>query len=209
MERAGGELSTEPSVVVHKASGRRMSYGEIAAFAKMPAELPKIEEKDLKSPANFRLIGKDVPRVDVPSKVTGAAKYAIDVQVPDMVYAAVLQSPYPGGTPQAVDDAAARKVPGITDIVTLPEGVGVVGTTRRGDAGRQAPAQGHLVERARRAPRQRKRARRIRRDRRATRAAAACCTTGSATPRPRWRVRRACSAANTARATSITPRWSR
>jgi isoquinoline 1-oxidoreductase subunit beta len=123
------ELTTEPSVVVHKASGRRLSYGEIAAFAKSPAELPKIEEKDLKSPANFCLIGKDVPRVDVPSKVTGAAKYAIDVQVPDMVYAAVLQPPYPGGTPQAVDDAAARKVPGITDIVMLPEGVGVVGAS--------------------------------------------------------------------------------
>ena len=123
------ELSTEPSVVVHKASGRRMGYGEIAAFAKMPGELPKIEEKDLKAPASFRLIGKDLPRVDVPSKVTGAARYAIDVQVPDMVYAAVLQSPYPGGTPQAIDDAAARKVAGITDIVTLPEGVGVVGTT--------------------------------------------------------------------------------
>jgi isoquinoline 1-oxidoreductase beta subunit len=123
------ELSTEPSVVVHKASGRRMGYGEIAAFAKIPGELPRIEEKDLKAPASFRLIGKDLPRVDVPSKVTGAARYAIDVQVPDMVYAAVLQPPYPGGTPQAIDDAAARKVAGITDIVTLPEGVGVVGAT--------------------------------------------------------------------------------
>ena len=98
-----GELSTEPSVVVHKASGRRMTYGEVAAFAKAPAELPKIDDKDLKSPASFRYIGKDVPRVDVPSKVTGAAKYAIDVQVPGMLYAAVLQSPYPGGAPQSVE----------------------------------------------------------------------------------------------------------
>jgi isoquinoline 1-oxidoreductase beta subunit len=126
------ELTTEPSVVVHKASGRRLSYGEIAAFATAPAELPGIEEKDLKSPANFRLIGKDVPRVDVPSKVTGAAKYAIDVQIPDMVYAAVLQPPYPGGAPQTIDDTAARKVAGITDIVKLPEGVGVIGTTVEG-----------------------------------------------------------------------------
>ena len=63
-------------MVVHKASGRRISYGEIAAFAKVPAELPKIEDKDLKPAANFRLIGKDVPRVEVPTKVTGAAKYA-------------------------------------------------------------------------------------------------------------------------------------
>ena len=53
----------------------------------------------------------------------------MDVQVPGMVYAAVLQSPYPGGAPQTVDDAAARKVAGITDVVKLPEGVGVVGTT--------------------------------------------------------------------------------
>src|SRR6516164_4526372 len=82
-----GELSTEPSVVVHKASGRRIGYGEIAAFAQAPAEMPKITEADLKKPANFRLIGKQVPRVEVPLKVRGAAKYAMDVQVPGMVYA--------------------------------------------------------------------------------------------------------------------------
>src|ERR1700704_326260 len=126
------ELSTEPSVVVHKVSGRRISYGEIVAFAKAPAELPKIEDKDLKDPASFRLIGKDVGRVEVPLKVTGKAQYGMDVQVPGMVYAAVLQSPYPGGAPQGVDDAEARKVPGITDIVKLPEGVGVIGTTVEG-----------------------------------------------------------------------------
>ncbi|HEY4404688.1 MAG TPA: molybdopterin cofactor-binding domain-containing protein [Xanthobacteraceae bacterium] len=126
------ELSTEPSIVVHKASGRRISYGEIVAFAKAPAELPKIEDKDLKDPASFRLIGKDVGRVEVPLKVRGAAIYGMDVQVPGMVYAAVLQSPYPGGAPQAVDDAAARKVPGITDVVRLPEGVGVIGDTVEG-----------------------------------------------------------------------------
>src|SRR5438132_2536743 len=127
-----GELSTEPSMVVHKMSNRRVGYGEIAAFAKAPAELPKIEDKDLKASANFRLIGKDVPRIEVPTKVTGAAKYAMDVQVPGMVYAAVLQSPYFGGAPQTVDDAEARKVPGIIDVVKLPDGVGVIGTTVEG-----------------------------------------------------------------------------
>ncbi|HKD27285.1 MAG TPA: molybdopterin cofactor-binding domain-containing protein [Xanthobacteraceae bacterium] len=123
------ELSTEPSVVVHKASNRRIAYGEIASFAKPPAELPKIEDKDLKAPANFRYIGKDLPRVEVPLKVTGAAKYGIDAQVPGMIYGAVLQSPYAGGKPETVDDARARQVAGITDIVKLPEGVGVVGTS--------------------------------------------------------------------------------
>ena len=127
-----GELSTEPSFVVHKASGRRIGYGEIAAFAKAPAELPKIEEKDLKDPKDFRLIGQHVPRFEVPLKVTGAAKYGMDVQVPGMVYAAVLQSPYPGGAPVTVDDTAVRKVAGVTDVVKLPEGVGVIGNTVEG-----------------------------------------------------------------------------
>src|SRR5580693_6977842 len=110
-----GELATEPSVVVHKASGRRIGYGEIAAFATAPAELPKIAESDLKPTASFRLIGKDIARVDVPLKVKGAATYGMDVQVPGMVYAAVLQSPYAGGAPQDVDDTRARKMPGVID----------------------------------------------------------------------------------------------
>jgi isoquinoline 1-oxidoreductase beta subunit len=124
-----GELSTEPSMVVHGASGRRISYGEIAAFAKVPTELPRIEDKDLKSPASFRYIGKDLPRVNLPDKVTGAAKYGMDVQVPGMVYASVLHVPYQGGAPATVNNATARQVPGITDVVRLPDGVGVIGTT--------------------------------------------------------------------------------
>ena len=123
-----GELSTEPSVVVHKASGRRMSYGEIASFATVPAELPVISDGDLKTPADFRYIGKDVARVELPLKVTGQAQYGIDVQVPGMVYAAVLQCPYPGGGPDQVDDLVARNA-GITGIVRLPTGVAVIGTT--------------------------------------------------------------------------------
>src|SRR5215468_9952765 len=123
------DLSTEPSVVVHNASNRRIGYGEIAAFAKPPTELPRIEDKDLKTPASFRLIGKDLQRREVPTKVTGAAKYAIDAQVSGMVYAAVLQAPYPGGAPETVDDTEARKVAGITDVIRLPEGVAIVGAS--------------------------------------------------------------------------------
>jgi isoquinoline 1-oxidoreductase beta subunit len=126
------ELSTEPSVVMHKSSGRRIGYGEIAAFAKVPEKLPAIEEADLKPVGNFRLIGTDIARIELPLKVTGKARYGMDVQVPGMVYAAVLQSPYPGGAPVQVDDARARAVPGVTDIFKLPGGVGVIGTTVEG-----------------------------------------------------------------------------
>jgi isoquinoline 1-oxidoreductase beta subunit len=151
------ELSTEPSVVVHKASNRRVSYGEIAGFARVPAELPKIEDMDLKNPADFRYIGKDLPRLELPTKVTGAAKYGIDVQVPGMVYAAVLQSPYEGGKPATIDDSAARATPGVADVIRLPSGVGVVGNSVTAtQAGKnrlkvtwtRAPAAGHDSERA-------------------------------------------------------------
>ena len=124
-----GELATEPNIVVHKASNRRLSYGDIAAFATVPAELPKIEDKDLKPTSSFRLIGKDVPRVELRDKVMGTAKYAMDAQVPGMVYAAVLNSPYPGGAPDTVDDTRARQVQGVSDVVKLPGGVGVIGNS--------------------------------------------------------------------------------
>src|SRR5260370_8480593 len=64
-----GELSTEPSVVVHKGSGRRISYGEIATFAQAPAALPKIEDKDLKNPASFRYLCTHAPRIALPLNV--------------------------------------------------------------------------------------------------------------------------------------------
>jgi len=123
------ELATEPSVVLHRASGRRIGYGEIAAFAKAPRELPRIEDKDLKRPESFRYIGKDVRRVELPSKVDGSAIYGIDVRLPGMLHAAVLQAPYNGGAPATIDDAPARAVPGVIDVVRLPAGVAVVGNS--------------------------------------------------------------------------------
>jgi isoquinoline 1-oxidoreductase beta subunit len=123
------ELTTEPSVVVHLPSNRRIGYGEIASFAQSPTELPRIEDKDLKRPESFRYIGKDLPRVELPTKVNGTARYGIDVEVPGMVYAAVLQSPYNGGAPQAIDDAAARSIAGVTEVMKLPAAVAVIGNS--------------------------------------------------------------------------------
>ena len=91
------ELATEPSVIVHKASGRRMSYGEVAGFARAPETLPEIADADLKTFASFRLIGKDMPRVDIPAKTNGEARYAMDARVPGMIYGAELQCPWHGG----------------------------------------------------------------------------------------------------------------
>ncbi|MGC2784675.1 MAG: molybdopterin cofactor-binding domain-containing protein [Roseiarcus sp.] len=123
------ELSTEPSVVVHAKSGRRIGYGDIVAFAEIPTVAPEIKPESLKKTSDFRLIGHDVMRVELPTKVNGSATYAIDVQVPGMIYAAILRSPIYGGAPDKVDDAAAKAVAGVIDVVRLPYGVGVLAKT--------------------------------------------------------------------------------
>ena len=126
------ELSTEPSRVVHAASGQSLSYGQIAAVAEVSESLPEVPESDYKPRSEYRYLGTDVPRIDVPAKVDGSAEFGIDVQIPGMVHASVLRTPVEGEEPLEVDDSAARAIPGVTDVVTLPYGVAVVGETVEG-----------------------------------------------------------------------------
>src|ERR1700681_501179 len=112
-------LRTEPSAVVDPASGRRLSYGEIAAFGKAPAALPAVDKSELKPKSQFRLIGKSVPRRDIPLKVNGTAQYSIDVRLPGMVYASSLHSPSHGNEPDSWNDAQIKAMPGVIDTVRL------------------------------------------------------------------------------------------
>lgn len=123
------ELTTEPSVVVHAKSSRRLSYGEIAAFAEIPDKAPEIRKEQLKKPSEFRLIGKDVMRVELPTKVNGSAQYSIDVQLPGMLYGAVVRAPVEGSAPVAFDEAKVRAIAGVVNTAKLPYGVGVVAET--------------------------------------------------------------------------------
>ncbi len=125
-----GELSTEKSAVVHQKSGRRISYGDVVKFAKVPAAPPKVAESELKKPSQFKLIGReDIGRVDVPDKAHGTAQYGIDVQVPGMVYASVLQSPMEGAKVKTVNVPDIMKIKGVTKVLPLPFGVAVIGDT--------------------------------------------------------------------------------
>ena len=123
------EIETEPSVVVHPASGRRLSYGQVVAFTQVPETLPEIEDSELKPYSSHRYMGTDVPRLDMQSKSDGSAQFGIDVQVPGMVYASVLRAPVEDEEPLEIDDSAARAIEGVTDIVPLPWGVAVVAET--------------------------------------------------------------------------------
>ncbi|MDH3287517.1 MAG: molybdopterin-dependent oxidoreductase [Betaproteobacteria bacterium] len=123
------ELSTEPSVVVHGPSGRRMSYGEVATFAQVPDTMPEISESEFKDKSQFRLIGKPVARRDIPDKVNGSAKFSIDVQLPGMVYASTVHAPVQLAEPKSWNDANVRAMKGVIDIVKLERGVAVVADT--------------------------------------------------------------------------------
>jgi len=120
------ELTTQPGVVLHQKTGRRLTYGEIAAFATVPKEAPEIALAPLDK-AEFRLIGTDaIKRVDVPSKVNGTAQYSIDVQVPGMIYGAIVRQPVEGAAPDRIDDATARAIDGVIAVVPLKYGVGIL-----------------------------------------------------------------------------------
>ncbi|WP_225768747.1 xanthine dehydrogenase family protein molybdopterin-binding subunit [Inquilinus sp. Marseille-Q2685] len=125
-----GELATEPNRVVHAPSGRSLDYGAIAATGELPDPLPQATAADLKPRERWRYIGNPaINRADLPSKVDGSARFGIDVQRPGMLYGAVLRAPVQDETPEAIDDAAAKAVPGVRQIVPLPYGVGVIGET--------------------------------------------------------------------------------
>jgi isoquinoline 1-oxidoreductase beta subunit len=119
-------LVTEPGFVVDPASGRRMSYGEIAGFGTVPAPLPAVDKSELKDRSQFRLIGKSVPRRDIPAKVNGSAQYAIDVRLPGMVYATVRHSPVHGGAPESWNEDKVNSMRGVLGTIRLPEGVAVI-----------------------------------------------------------------------------------
>jgi isoquinoline 1-oxidoreductase beta subunit len=122
-------LNTEPSVVVNPANGQRLSYGEIAAFGKIPEQLPAVDKSELKPKAQFRLIGKAMPRYDIPAKTNGSAQYAIDVRLPDMVYATTYHSPVQEAEPESWNGDAVKAMPGVIGTVRLKKGVAVVAET--------------------------------------------------------------------------------
>ena len=124
------ELTTDKGQVIHAKSNQRISYGEIAKFATVPAELPKISANDLKKPDQFKLIGRaDLGRTDVKSKTNGTAQFGIDVTVPDMVYATILEAPMEGAKAENINTEEAMAIPGVTRVIPLPFGVAVIGNS--------------------------------------------------------------------------------
>jgi isoquinoline 1-oxidoreductase beta subunit len=126
------ECRTENGAVLHDASGRRASYGELTEAA---ARIPVPQEPPLKAPDSYRLLGTAKPRVDVPDMVRGAAVFGCDTKVDGMVYAAIARCPHYGGRVGSFDDSKTRAIDGVLDVVTIegtqqrmprPDGVAVI-----------------------------------------------------------------------------------
>ena len=124
---------TSQGQVTHAASGRRAAYGALAAKA---ALLPVPTEVAPKDPANYRLVGTPARRLDTPGKVDGSTKFGIDARPPGVRVAAVANCPVFGGTLKRVDDAKARAVRGVRQVVVADDIVAVVadhyGAARKG-----------------------------------------------------------------------------
>ena len=118
--------STDRATVRHEASGRSLSYGELAgdaAAGPTPANVP------LKGAGQWKLIGQSVKRLDTPQKVNGQAVFGIDVVVPGIKIAAVTMCPVDGGRIASLDDRATRRLQGVRDVLRLEDAVAVVGDT--------------------------------------------------------------------------------
>jgi isoquinoline 1-oxidoreductase subunit beta len=117
------ELTTEKGHVVHAKSGQALRYGALAEGA---AGRTLTSEPKLKDRKNYQFIGKPVPRIDIPSKVDGTARYTIDVAVPDMRVATIMMAPVRDGKLEAVDEKPALAVAGVEKVIKLDEAVVVI-----------------------------------------------------------------------------------
>ncbi len=111
-----GELTAEKSVITHAASGRTVTYGKVASAA---AKMPPPKDVTLKEPSEWTIIGKPIHRVDIPDKVMGKPVFALDVRLPDMLFAAIEHAPAFGGKLKSFDDSKVKSLPGVRAVVPL------------------------------------------------------------------------------------------
>ena len=124
-----GELTVQNGVITHAASKRRTSYGKVAvAASKLPP--PDAKTIALKDPRSWKIAGKPLHRLDTAEKLDGSKKYAIDLQLPGMLNAAIKQCPVFGGKLVSFDGAAIANRPGVKGAVRVDDGtVAVVADT--------------------------------------------------------------------------------
>jgi isoquinoline 1-oxidoreductase beta subunit len=116
------QLSTDKGMVLGP-RGKKASYGSLAAAA---SKQPVPAKPVLKDPKDFKILGKPARRLDTPGKTNGSARFGLDVQVPGMLVAVMARAPARGAKPKHVNEAQARAVKGVRQVITLDSGVAVL-----------------------------------------------------------------------------------
>ena len=120
------ECIADKGFIRHSKTGRNSSYGQLSLAA---SKISPPENPTLKSPDQFKLIGRSIPKLHTPDKVSGRAEFGIDVRRPGMLFAAVCQSPVFAGEIKFFDEVAAKSVKGVEAVVKIPNGIAVVADT--------------------------------------------------------------------------------
>ncbi|MDR6874678.1 isoquinoline 1-oxidoreductase beta subunit [Bosea sp. BE125] len=122
-----GECSAEKSVITHKASGKSIRYGQVAAAA---AKLEAPKDVALKDPKDWTIAGKPLPRLDTVDKTNGKKIYGMDLKMPGMLNAAIKDCPVFGGKVKSFDAAAIKAMPGVRHVLPVGDSaVSVVADT--------------------------------------------------------------------------------
>jgi len=119
------ECHAENSQVIHAKSGNKLNYGALADAA---GKLQLPENVPLKSPKDFKIIGKPTRRLDTPAKINGSAQFGLDVYLPGMLTVLIARSPVFGGKVKSFDATEVRKVAGVQGVYQVPTGIAVAAT---------------------------------------------------------------------------------
>jgi isoquinoline 1-oxidoreductase beta subunit len=117
------QCRAENSTILHEPTKRRATYGSLAEAA---AKLTPPQDVPLKTPEQYKLIGKPTPRLDTPAKVNGSAQYGMDMRMPGMLYAVIARCPVFGGKVASFNATKAKAVPGVKDAIQISNGVAVI-----------------------------------------------------------------------------------
>ncbi len=116
------QITVVKGIIRHEASARQARFADLADQA---GKLTPPQDVKLKDPSGFTLIGSAVPKLDTQAKSNGSALYTIDVDPPEMLTVVIAHPPRFGAKAATVDESAARKVRGVTDVKITPHGVAV------------------------------------------------------------------------------------
>lgn len=119
------QCKAENNNIVNTVTNAKLSYGSLAEAASKLTP-PAANTVKLKTPAEYKIVGKSTRRLDTPAKITGKAIYALDVRMPNMLYAVVARPPVVGGSVASFDATRAKAVAGVKHVVQIPEGIAVV-----------------------------------------------------------------------------------